>query len=111
MSGGHFDYVQDQVSEEFGGQWRDEEIDELFRDLFGTDYDSRRRSLAHELDWWLSCDTSEKAYREAVKRFKDKWFHRTPKNRTEFYAGKLQEACERYKSELTGAWADDQLDR
>lgn len=113
MSGGHFNYSQDRTVEDFGGEWRDEEINELFADLFGDGCwgSQDRENLAHELDWWLSGDTSEKDYREAVKRFKEKWFRRTPRNRTEFYAGRLQEACERYKSELTGVWADGQLDR
>lgn len=100
MSGGHFNYGY--YPEEIDGQWSDEEINELYRDLFcGGDFSVRGYGgLYQSLDFWLSGDTSEKTYREAVAEFKTKWFRRTPKNRVEFYQSKLQDHCDKLKREL-----------
>ena len=99
MSGGHFNYSQGCIGEDWAGQWEDHEINELFADLFGESY-CDRDNLAHELDWWLSGDTSEEDYREAVRRFKEKWFGRPPEKRILFYQEKLDEYCQRLKDEL-----------
>lgn len=102
MSGGRlFDYTWPNL-EEADGKWQDEELNELYHDLFcGGDFAVRDYGgLCQSLDFYLSGDTDEESYREDLARFKAKWMHRTPKNRVEFYQGKLQEACERYKSEL-----------
>lgn len=100
MSGGHFGYSYH--PENLDGQWRDEEINELYHDLFcGGEFAVRDYGgLFQSLDFYLSYDTSEEDYREAVARFKAKWFHRTPKNRVEFYRNKLQERCDELKREL-----------
>lgn len=100
MSGGHFDYGA--VSYELEGAWRDEEINELIKDLFfGGDFSVRGYGgLFQSLDFWLSGDTYEDDYRDAVAEFKAKWFHRTPKNRVEFYQNKLQERCDELKREM-----------
>lgn len=110
MSGGHFDYVQDRVAGEMAGQWRDEELNELFYDLFQAPlWNNRDGGLATALDLWLSCDIDEEAYREQVAKFKRKWINRSQGQRAEFYAGKLQERCNELKAELM-AGADDRLD-
>ena len=100
MSGGHFDYGYH--PENLGGTWCDEEINELYHDLFcGGEFAVRDYGgLFQSLDFYLSYDTSEEDYREAVKKFKAKWFHRTPKNRVEFYQGKLQDYCDQLKREM-----------
>lgn len=33
--------------------------------------------LLRDLEWWQSCDYSEKTYRESVVKFKKKWFRQT----------------------------------
>ena len=102
MSGGAlYDYRWPNL-DEADGKWRDEELNELYHDLFvGGDFSPRDYGgLALSLDVWLSYDTSEEAYREDLRRFKAKWMHRTPRNRLEFYQGKLQEYADRLKDEL-----------
>lgn len=100
MSGGHFGY--NSISYELEGTWRDEEINELIKDLFfGGDFAVRDYGgLFQSLDFWLSYDTGEESYRKAVAAFKAKWFHRTPKQRVEFYQNKLQERCDELKREM-----------
>lgn len=56
--------------------------------------------LAQSLDFWLSDDTGEEHYRDAVARFKAKWMRRTPRNRVEFYEGKIQAYADKCKVEL-----------
>ena len=112
MSGGHFNIYPTQVGDEYGGQWCDAELNELFCDLFGNGYERYRGpygngslrkmqfgrvwssdkysgGLAETLDLWLSCDIDEEDYREQVAAFKDKWFRRTPRNRVEFYTEEI----------------------
>lgn len=100
MSGGHFDYGYH--PENLDGQWCDEEINELYHDLFcGGEFAVRDYGgLFQSLDFYLSYDTSEEDYREAVAKFKAKWFHRTPKNRVEFYQNRLQDYCDQLKREM-----------
>lgn len=103
MSGGHFNYSYH--PEDLDGQWCDEEINELYHDLFcGGDFAVRDYGgLFQSLDFCLSYDIGEEDYLEKVSRFKQKWFRRTPKQRVEFYQTKLQEAFDRYKRELGDA--------
>lgn len=98
MSGGHFDYQEFTTYSTFSNEWEDHEIDALFDDLFGTDENCI--GLVYILDYYLSGDTCEETYRKAVNKFKQKWFSRTTKERTEFYQGKLQEYCDTLKKEL-----------
>lgn len=100
MSGGHFGYSYS--PEDLDGEWRDEEINELFNDLMcGGEFSVRGYGgLLQSLDFWLSADTEEECYRDAASRFKAKWFRRTPKNRLEFYQKKLQECADRLKREM-----------
>lgn len=102
MSGGHFSYINERVSWEMEGKWEDEELNELFHDLFCADlWDYRDGGLATALDFWLSGDIGEETYREYVAAFKKKWFNRTPKDRIEFYQNKLQEHCDKLKEEMS----------
>ena len=83
MSGGRFNYSDSSLmSDMFPGSWssenkrlirdnpyEDQEISELMYDLL---------QLTHDLDWYLSCDTSEPTYLEAKRKFKEKWFGTVP---------------------------------
>ena len=108
MSGGYFDYVDSRVGYEIDGKWQDEDINELFHDLFCADLWGSRNGglaaayggLAAALDFWLSGDICEETYREYVAAFKKKWFNRTPEDRVEFYRNKLQEHCDKLKEEM-----------
>lgn len=100
MSGGYFGYgIQ---SDALDSEWRDEELNELFSDLFVNGEFSVRGygGLFQALDFWLSCDIGEASYREKVRRFKDKWFRKTPRNRAEFYEKKIQSYADKCKVEL-----------
>lgn len=97
MSGGAlFDYRYPDFSEA-SGKWADKELDELFDDLFVNGKFAVRGygGLIQSLDFWVSGDIGEESYRDAVRRFKDKWFRRTPKDRVAFYQGKIREFAER----------------
>ena len=100
MSGGHFGW--NYMPEDLDGEWRDEEINELFNDLMcGGDFSVRGYGgLFQSLDFWLSGDTDEESYREAVSQFKTKWMPRTPMNRVEFYQQKLQDYADKLKREM-----------
>lgn len=100
MSGGHFGWSW--TPEDIDGEWRDEEINELFSDLFcGGKFSVRGYGgLFQSLDFWLSGDIDEESYREAVAAFKKKWMHKTPKNRVEFYQQKLQDYADKLKREM-----------
>lgn len=108
MSGGHFNMYGGNVAEELNGEWRDEEVNALFFDLFGESWYEYRSpffpegrrcefgphggGLFEALDYWLSGDTSEGDYREELTRFKRKWLiKRTPRDRVEFYQGLFEE--------------------
>ena len=100
MSGGHFNYGYSPYDLE--GQWRDAEINELYSDLFCSGEFAVRDygGLYQSLDFYLCDDTDEEDYRDAVKRFKDKWFKKTPEERVEFYRARIQEYADRCKTEL-----------
>lgn len=104
MSGGAlFDYSYPNLEEAYG-KWQDEEMNELYGDLFtGAEFSVRGYGgLAQSLDFYLSGDTSEEDYRDALSRFKRKWIDRSPEDRLKFYEDKLKEAYERYRKELDG---------
>lgn len=105
MSGGRFDYRNDDAcSEIFHGKLypaygddgfkhskearrinplEDRELSEMVFDMF---------CVLHSYDWYASGDTGEEQYRADVKRFKDKWMHRSAKDTVEAYKGDLT-AC------------------
>ena len=91
MSGGYFNYLNDNAAREiFGWDVRisyrlkdnqedasvvaednpleDREISELVYDVF---------CLLHSYDWYKSCDTDYECYRNDVKFFKNKWLNKT----------------------------------
>lgn len=97
------------VADELCGEWRDEELNELFFDLFGggwrgykgqfwtrredreCEFGPRGGGLFESLDFWLSGDTCEESYRDDVRRFKRKWLSKkTPSNRVEFYQRRFE---------------------
>ena len=90
------------LEEEFGGLMCDEEMNELIADLlrYGRYETMDEAGPLMALEYWKSGDWAEEDYRESVRRFKAKWFHRTPKNRVEFYQNKLQERCDELKREM-----------
>lgn len=100
MSGGHFEYQDHYTAEMFEGQWQDEEINELFSDLFVSGFGPRNGGLVKSLDFAICSDTSMESYREDVKKFKDKWFNRTREDSLKFYQDKLQEHCDKLKKEM-----------
>lgn len=118
MSGGHFDYVQYSTAEKFWGEWGDEELNELFTDLFGGGWgitesefgrtwayeNGKGNGLAETLDLWRSGDIGEDEYYEQVGRFKRKWLRRSKMDAYEFYVERFEsmatEMKERFKSEL-----------
>lgn len=102
MSGGYFEYENSHLAYEMEGRWQDEELNELFYDLFCADlWGNRSGGVATALDFWLSGDITEEKYREHVKKFKDKWFGRTDEQRVAFYQDKMQEYCDKLKYELS----------
>lgn len=102
MSGGAlFDYTYPRF-DEAAEKWQDEELNELYHDLFmGEEFSVRGYGgLCQTLDFYLSDDTSEEFYRKQVAAFKKKWMRRTPKGRVEFYQEKLQKYADRLKMEM-----------
>ena len=104
VSGGAlFDYSYP-TFEALDGVWRDEEINALVHDLIaGGEFSARDYGgLLLSLDFAVSGDTAMDDYRDDVRRFKSKWFGRTPEERAEFYAQRLQERADELKAELAG---------
>ena len=101
MSGGRFDYWS--LPDNLSDCWQDEEVNELVQDLFCNDTFSVRGygGLMQTLDFALSGDVEMQDYKKSVSEFKKKWFGKTPKNRVQFYADKLQSACDEYKKQLS----------
>lgn len=56
--------------------------------------------LLQSLDFYECSDTEREDYEKAVQAFKTKWFHRTPRNRVEFYERRIQDFADRCKREL-----------
>ena len=93
MSGGHFNYKNDDACHEIYGwgvsanygergfeqsklarrinPFGDLVISELVFDVF---------CLIHSFDWYCSSDTCEETYRKDVARFKKKWIKQIPKS-------------------------------
>ena len=94
MSGGHFDYRNDNlchdiygwtISPNYGDRGFEQSkfarqadplddivMSELVFDVF---------CILHSYDWYQSGDTCEETYREDVQRFKDKWLKQIPDER------------------------------
>lgn len=68
MSGGSYSYIYRRVEEECVDRMFDSQLNEMMKDLI---------IVLHDLEWWQSCDSDEKRYREAVTKFKKKCFKQT----------------------------------
>lgn len=68
MSGGSYNYMYSRIEYEYAGKMHDSQLNAMMVDLC---------ELLHDLEWWQSCDCDEKRYREAVTKFKKKWFKQT----------------------------------
>lgn len=99
MSGGHYSSYNVDCHEV---DWHDHELNELWHDLTsGKDFSVRGYDgLLQSLDFYECGDTERSDYMEAVQRFKCKWFHKTPRNRVEFYERRIQDFADRCKQEL-----------
>jgi hypothetical protein len=78
MSGGSMDYVCYRV-EDAARVTHDPEFAELLRDA---------AKVLHDEEWWMSGDTSEEAYYNALIAFKAKWFHGDRNERLKGYIDK-----------------------
>ena len=76
MSGGSCNYVCYKIKEELCGRMEDAELNDLIKDI---------AELAHALEWYLSCDTNEESYGNAVREFKQKWFKTSREERLKEY--------------------------
>lgn len=56
------------IEDEYVGKMYDSQLNAMMKDLV---------DLLRDLEWWQSCDYSEKTYRESVVKFKKKWFRQT----------------------------------
>ena len=98
MSGGSHNYIYCRIEEDLVGQMEDRELDDLMKDIV---------TLAHDLEWYHSADTSHDDYRESVRKFKDKWFKQSREKRLKKY---IEESIQEIKEELLnmiGGEADD----
>lgn len=81
MSGGKFDYKDDELKRELFGWDYDDEY--KYNATYGDPMHDRQLSmlvfdvltLLHELDWAESGDTNMDDYEKAKKKFKKKWFN------------------------------------
>lgn len=93
MSGGHCNYVYSKINEYLVGEMEDEELNDLMRDV---------SALAHDLEWYLSSDTSRESYMESVRKFKGKWFGKTRNDRLKGYIDADLERTKRRLYDLIG---------
>ena len=87
MSGGSRNYFYHELEDQ-AGTMHDREMDELVSDL---------AEIMHDLEWWESGDYNEDAYREAVQKFKAKWFSGA---REEVLRGIVEKSCDELRVEL-----------
>lgn len=76
MSGGSHSYIFADIDNQLCGQMFDPELNDLMEDI---------SKLAHDLEWWQSGDYGEEDYREAVIKFKEKWFNSSREVRLKKY--------------------------
>ena len=88
MSGGSLDYFYSRL-EEHVGDFEDKELDELVKDL---------AELFYKREWYTSGDTSEGDWREARKKFKQKWLYKG--GRDERFRHYIDEAAEKLRDEF-----------
>lgn len=88
MSGGSHNYICYRIEEDLVGQMEDRELNDLMQDI---------ATLAHDLEWYHSSDTSHDDYRKSVRKFKDKWFKQSREERLKKY---IEESIQEIKEEL-----------
>ena len=88
MSGGSRNYMYHNIDEYYSGRMYDKELDDMMKDI---------SDLTRAVEWYESGDTCEETYREAVKKFKDKWFKQS---RSERLKGYIDGAVSGLKTEL-----------
>lgn len=88
MSGGSHDYIYLKIENELCGQMEDIELNDLVQDI---------ADLAHDLEWYHSCDTCKDDYRKSVEKFKEKWFKSSREERLKSY---IDEALDNMRNEL-----------
>lgn len=76
MSGGSLNYISTDIACTLCGRMEDIELNDLIKDI---------ANLTHDLEWYLSGDTEESTYKEAVHKFKQKWFKQSRQNRLKEY--------------------------
>ena len=69
----------------------DRELSELMADVM---------CLLYGLEWFDSCDIGEETYKECVKKFKEKWMHRSPEATVNSYAEDLKALYKELDAEL-----------
>lgn len=88
MSGGSLDYFYARLREHVG-DFGDVELDDLTKDL---------AELFYNREWFLSGDTGEGNWREARKKFKEKWLYKG--GRDERLRHYIDEAAEKLRDEF-----------
>ena len=104
MSGGRFDYADENAMIEIFGfcdsdnipnVFEDREISELIYDVF---------NLIHDFDWYACGDTGKEDYLESKQRFKKKWFGTKRGLRIKRI---IDDAIERTRAELYETFGDE----
>lgn len=88
MSGGSLDYFYNRLMEHVG-DFKDAELDDLVKDL---------AELFYAREWYLSGDTNEGAWREARRKFKEKWLYKDA--RGERFRQYIDEAAEKLRDDF-----------
>ena len=93
FSGGSYNYIYSSLEMECANRMYDMEMNDLIADLI---------PVLKELEWWCSCDSSEEDYREAVAKFKKKWFGTSRNKRLKEYIDRRIEKVKKETYDLIG---------
>ncbi len=77
MSGGRFNYINDDLFREIYGWSAEYEryVPDVFEDLEISNLIHDVFKLIHDYDWYVSGDTCEETYIQAKTAFKEKWLN------------------------------------
>lgn len=92
MSGGSYNYLYSSVEEEYAGRMLDPEMDALIEDLV---------PVLRAVEWYVSGDIGETAYRAKVQAFKEKWLR--GKNE-DVVSDIITQKCDDLKERLLTMW-------